>query len=179
MAALTSARCTPVAPGSEVRCAASGLLVQVQPAQRVGPQPPRPAHERPAGRQRAVAPVRALDGAHDRGHAGGLLERGEQLGAVALRHAVGGAAARRGEPLAAVSTSARSRATAASRAATRSASAARRLAVPSPATAEAASTGTPSSPSSSQQPAESRRQAASASASSRSAWLRTTSIVSR
>ena len=147
MAAPTCARWTPVAPGSEVRCAASGAR-QAQPAQRVGPQPPRPAHERPAGRQRAVAAVRALDGAHDRGHAGGLLERGEQLVAVARATpwAVPPHDAASRPPR--VSTSARSRATAASRAATRSASAARRLAVPSPATAEAASTGTPSSPSS-------------------------------
>jgi hypothetical protein len=75
------ARCTGVAPGSDVRTSSSPApvrAVQAQPAERVGPQAPDPAGERPAGRQGAAAAVRALDGADDRRHAGGVAERADQ-----------------------------------------------------------------------------------------------------
>ena len=126
---------------------AGPLVAQVQPLQRVRPQLPRPADQRPAGAGDAVAQRRPLDGRRHGGHTGGVGQGVAQV-LDQLRRAPGGRARRRRRPgsarrspAAAPRTSAVSRSVAARRAATRRASSPRSSATPVPVRAETASSG--------------------------------------
>ncbi len=60
-----------------------------QPTQRVGPEAPDPAHERPPRGKRAATPVRGVHSLHDDRHARGVLERREQAGSIVAADAGG------------------------------------------------------------------------------------------